>query len=280
MKTLLFFIVIAGLLALTTTSGFAAAGASDHLRAGDAAFARFDDAKALTEYEQAATLEPASFEALTKSALASLNVGDRLIKTTKDTEAAKRRYFHASEQYALRALALRPDDSMAHFLYAAALGRQVPTLGRKDQIAAAGRIRAELDRAIALDPKNDLAWNALAYWHRTLAEMSGSVRLLGGLFYGKIPKGSFDEAVKGFEKAIALNPDYTDHHLELAITYLDLKKKPQAASELQAAIHCPELTSQDARFKREARRALDKLNASDDISGALLAAAAPESPIR
>ena len=271
MKKPLFFIIISGLLALTSTLGLATAGSADHLAAGDAAFARFDDAKALTEYEKAATLEPSNFEALSKSALASMNVGDRLIKASDGSEAAKQRYFRSAEQYALKALALRPGDSRAHFLYAAALGRQVNTLGRKAQIAAANKIKAELDKAIALDPGNDLAWNALGFWHRTLAEMSGSTRLLGGLFYGSIPKGSYDEAVKGFRKAIALNPSYSDHHLELAKTYLDLKKKPQAAAELLAAVNCPALTSQCAHFKNEAKQALDKLIASGDVSGVLLA---------
>ncbi len=273
-------ILISALLVLTTTLGFAATGSADHLQAGDIAFSRFDDAKALTEYEKAAALEPSNFEALSKSALASMNVGDRMIKASKDAEAAKQRYFLAAEQYALKALAVRPNDSQAHFLYAAAIGRQVSGLGRKDQIAAANKIKAELDKAVALDPRNDLAWNALGYWHRTLAEMSGSARLLGGLFYGKIPKGSFDEAVKGFEKAIALNPSYSDHHLELAITFIDLKKKPQAISELRAAINCPDQTSQCAKFKAEAQRALDKLASSGDFTGALLAAASPEVPIR
>jgi tetratricopeptide (TPR) repeat protein len=280
MKKPSFLIYLAGLLALAPALGFTVAGASDHLRAANAAFFRFDDAKALTEYEKALALEPSCFEALSKSAQASLNVGDRLIKTSGDTEAARQRFFRSAEQYALKALAVRPDDSQAHFLYAAALGRQVSTFGRKDQIAAANRIKGELDKAVALDPKNDMAWNALAYWNRTLAEMSGSVRFLGGLFYGRIPKGSYDEAVRGFQRAIALNPDYADHHLELAITYLDLKKKPEAASELRAALDCPEQTSQCARFKGEAKRALDRLTAADDISGALLAAAAPQQTIR
>jgi tetratricopeptide (TPR) repeat protein len=269
MKKLLIYMVVLFLAAAIPS--LPAEMPSDHLKAGDCSFAKFDDAKALAEYQKAARLDPMNFEAIWKAGLTSMNVGDRICKDDRDSQSRKRPYYRASLEYAQSALKLNPVDSRAHFLFAASLARQVPSFSRKEQIAAAYKIREEIDRSLALDPNNDLAWHALAFWHRTLAEMGGTVRLLGGVLFGKIPKGSFEEAVKGFQKAIALNPNYCDHHLQLAQTYLDLKKKELAARELLIALSCPDMTSQCPHFKDWARQELNKLIASGGVSGTLVA---------
>jgi Tfp pilus assembly protein PilF len=255
-----------GLLLAGGASRLAAQSAVDHLQAGDRFFARFDDAQALAEYEQAARLDPDSYEALWKTAQAYMNVGDRLSHRDKNAEATRLRYFQTSEKYLRDAVRLNPNDSRVHFMLSAVLGREVPSLGRREQIALAYKIKTEIDKALALDPENDLAWHALAYWNRTLAEVGGAVRFIGSIIYGKIPKGSYEEAVKYFQRAIALNPEYCNHHIELARTYLDLKRKDQAAREYRVAMACPDLTSQCAHFKERARRELAKLDLPGDVT--------------
>ncbi len=241
----------------------AAESAAERLQAGDAAFARFDDAAAMAEYEQAVRLDPENFEALWKTAQASMNVGDRVPHDQKDHEAVQLKYYKAGAQYLERAIRLNPNDSRTRFLKAALLGRQVRSMGRRQQIETGWAIKAEIDKALALDPKNDLAWHALAYWHRTLAEVSGTLRFFGSIIYGKIPKGTYEEALQGFQKAIALNPGYANHHIELARTYLDLKKKDLALKELETALTCPDQTSMCAHFKERARRMIERIKGED-----------------
>jgi tetratricopeptide (TPR) repeat protein len=267
-KRLLCFV---GLLLMGAVPGLPSETPAGHLKAGDLSFARFDDLTALVEYDQAARLDPANFEAVWKAGLTSMNIGDLILENDKDALARRRVHYRASLEYARRALTLNSGDSRAHVLFAASLARQVPSFSRKEQVAAAYMIREEIDRALALDPGNDLAWHALGFWHRTLAETSGAVRFLGGLLFGGIPRGSFEEAVKSFIKAIALNPGYCGHHLQLALTYLDLKKKDSAAQELLTALGCPDTTSQCAHFKQWARRELAALIASGGVSGTLVA---------
>jgi tetratricopeptide (TPR) repeat protein len=260
-----------GLFLAAAAPVFAVEATADHLKAGDCSFTKFDDAGALVEYEKAARLDPANFEAVWKAGLTAMNVGDRICKDDKDSQSRKSPYYRTSLAYAQSALKLNPLDSRGHFLFAAALARQVSAFGRRDQIAAAYKIKEEIDLSLELDPKNDLAWHALAYWHRTLAEMGGTTRFLGGVLFGKIPKGTFEDAVRGFQKAIALNPGYCDHHLQLAQTYLDLKKRDLAAREFLIALSCPDLTSQCPHFKEWARHELDKLIASGGVPGTLVA---------
>ena len=240
--------------------------ASERLQAGDAAYARFDDAAALAEYEQAARLEPGNFEALWKTGRAYMNVGDLVPHEQKDHEAVQLKSFRTGALYIERAVKINPNDSRARFLLAAITGRQVRSMGRKQQVEAAYTIKAEIDKAIQLDPNNDLAWHALAYWHRTLAEVGGTARFFGSIIFGKIPKGSYEEAVRGFQKAIFLNPGYCNHHIELARTYLDQEKKDLALKELQAGLACPDQTSMCSHFKERARRLVDRIKGEETKS--------------
>ena len=130
----------------------------------------------------------------------------------------------------------------------------------KEQIAASKAVKAEIDRAIELDPTNDLAYHALGRWHRRIAEISGAKRFFGSILYGSIPKGSFEESEQYLRKAIELNPEYINHYYELGLTLLALKKTDEAAQCFQKAIDLPKTTSKDDVLKERAQVELDKLN--------------------
>jgi len=132
--------------------------------------------------------------------------------------------------------------------------------GKKEQIDASKTVRAEIDRAIELDPNNDLAYHALGRWHRRMAEIGGAKRALGSLIYGSIPKGSFEESEKWLKKALELRPDYINHHLELGRTYADMKREALAIEEFNQCLALPESCSKDKTLKEEARAELEKLN--------------------
>jgi hypothetical protein len=63
----------------------------------------------------------------------------------------------------------------------------LPHQGSKEQVEASPRIKAGADKAIRLDPRNDVAWHVLGRWHKALANVGGVKRALGGLIYGKLP---------------------------------------------------------------------------------------------
>lgn len=233
--------------------------AADFLKAGDEAFAKFDDAAAKELYEQAAKLEPTNYEALWKTARAYLDIGDRLPIKTKADEKKRIDLYLTSESYAKKAVKANPSDTWGYFFDSAAMGMHALQLSKKQQVAMSKQIKIAIDKAIALDPTNDFAYNALGQWERTMAEIGGVSRFFGGILFGSIPKGSFDEAVKAFKKGLELKPNYANHHLELGRTYLSMKKKDLAAKEFQAAIDSENRTSKCEDYKEEARQELAKL---------------------
>jgi len=235
--------------------------AADHIKAGDEAYASFDDQKALEHYQEALKLEPQNYEALWKASRALVDIADVITATDKVAQARRQKLYIDGTSLALKAVAANPNDTWGHFQVAAALGKKLLMLGKKEQIDGSKQVKAEIDKAIALDPNNDLAYHALGRWHRRMAEIGGAQRFFGGLLYGSIPKGSFQEAEKNLKKAVDMKPDFVNHHLELGITYVSVKKYDLAAQEFQKAIDLPKTTSKDDVLKDQAKTELAKLKA-------------------
>jgi len=234
--------------------------AADFIRQGDEYYAQFNNAQALDAYLKAAQAEPESYEALWKTARAYFDVSD--VMTPADSKAAdeQRKTYGEAMNYARRAIKVDPKGTWGHFFLSAAWGKYVLTQGKKEQVDASKQIKAEIDKAIEGDPNNDLAYHALGRWHRRMAEIGGAQRFFGGLIYGGIPKGTLEDSEKNMKKAIELNPDYTNHHLELGRTYLGMKKPDLAKPEFEKALALPDTTSKCPAYKKEAQAELDALN--------------------
>jgi tetratricopeptide (TPR) repeat protein len=250
--------LITVLVFLAAVAGFSQT-AEDQIRMGNEAYAAFDDAKALEHYKEALKLEPDNFEALWKASRALVDVADVIEGKGKAVNAEKMKLYSEATTLARKAVAIYPNDSMANFGLSAAIGKKVLLQGKKEQIDASKEVREIIDKAIQLDPNNDLAWHALGRWHRRMDEIGGAKRLFGSIIYGSIPKGSFEESEKALEKAIAINPNYGNHYLELGRTLLALKKKDQARAAFEKCLELPVTTSKCEMYKKEAQAELDSL---------------------
>ena len=63
-----------------------------------------------------------------------------------------------------------------------------------------------------------------------------------------------ENAVRDLEKAIVLEPQYVNHHLELGRTFVQLKRWPEARKELETAVSLPPVSNpRDAKYQAEAR---------------------------
>ena len=234
--------------------------AADYIKQGDEYFAKFDDAQALQEYLRAAKAKPANYEALWKTSRAYYDIGGLMPLTDSKAADKQREIYTKSMSYARQAIKADPNGTWGHLFLSAAWGKyvltHVLTQSKKEQVNASKQIKVEIDKAIELDPKNDLAYHALGRWHREMAEIGGARRFFGGLLYGSIPKGTYRESEKYLKKAIELNPNYTLHYLELGRTYLDMKKPDLAKQEFEKVLQAPIMTSRCEMNKEEARAEL------------------------
>jgi tetratricopeptide (TPR) repeat protein len=237
--------------------------AADYIKQGDEYFVKFEDAQALQEYLKAAKAEPANYEALWKTSRAYYDIGGLMPLTDSKAADEQRKIYIDSMRYARQAIKADPNGTWGHLFLSAAWGKYVLThlltQSKKEQVNASKQIKVEIDKAIELDPKNDLAYHALGRWHRQMAEIGGAQRFFGGLLYGSIPRGTYRESEKYLKKAIELNPNYTLHYLELGRTYLDMKKPDLAAQEFEKVLQAPITTSRCEMNKEEAQAELDLL---------------------
>ncbi len=231
------------------------AGPADELvKKGDDFDLKLQASEALDFYLAAEKLEPKSASLLLRIARQY-----RHLMSDATTRQEKLRLGGIGLDYALRAVALAPNDSEAQLSPAISYGKMVPLQGLKEQIESARRIKKAVDKAIELNPHNDLAWNVLGRWNKVLADVNGLKRAVGSLLYGELPTGSNAEAVLCFQKAIEINPNRLMHYIELGQTYAQMGKAVDARQLIAKGLAMPDVEKDDPEIKRRGRETLAKL---------------------
>ena len=245
--------VFAALLLLTCTCGMAQT-AKELIKDGDVFDQQFKAAEALRYYLPAEKLEPTNVALLVRVARQY-----RHLMSDAKTGAEKLRIGGIALDYGKRAAKLGPNDSDAQISPAITYGRMLPFQGNKEQVAASPLIKAAADRAIALNPRNDVAWHVLGRWHQVLANVGMLKHLLGGLIYGKLPTSTNEAAVECFERAIAINPRRPRHYIELGRTFAQMGKSAEARKYIEKGLKMPDMEKDDAEVKQRGREELSKL---------------------
>lgn len=161
--------------------------------------------------------------------------------------------------YAQRAAALGPHSSEAQIAPGITYGKLVPYQSTAEQIEASRKIKISFEKALKIDPHNDLAWHVAGRWHRVLADISSFKRTLASLVYDKLPTSTNEEAVKCFEKAIESNPKRPMHYIELGRAYAQMGKTSEARRCLQKGLAMPDTEKDDGEVKQKGRETLAAL---------------------
>jgi tetratricopeptide (TPR) repeat protein len=161
--------------------------------------------------------------------------------------------------YSERAVKFEPKESDPHLAVAICLGKLSPLVGNKERIEASFRIKTEAEMAAKLNPKDDFAWHLLGRWNQELAQIGGMTRAVTMIVYGALPNASYDEAVKCFQKAIALNPNRLSHYVELGRTYALMGRKEEARKFIEKGVAMPNRDRDDPETKERGRKTLQSL---------------------
>jgi tetratricopeptide (TPR) repeat protein len=230
--------------------------ASDHVALGDRDHAALNGVNALKHYEAALSVDSMYFDALIKASNEAVELG----RFDAD-ESNRASLYKRAEQYARRAVAVRPNDADSHFVLAKAIGRNALTMGSRDRVKYGGVVHDEAMAALKIDPKHAGANHVMGLWNAEVMRLNGIARfmaknLLGGKVFGE---ANWDNAIKYMEAAVASQPNLISHRLDLAEIYKDRDMKDKAREQLEWIGKAPATELNDKTYKEKAVEMLGKL---------------------
>lgn len=228
--------------------------AEELVQKGEILDLKLDAAQALVYYQQAEKMQPENADILVRIARQY-----RHLMADARSSAEKLKLGKTALVYGERAATLAPTNSDAQLSTAISYGKLLPLQDSKEQIRCSKLIKAGADKAIKLNPRNDLAWHIAGRWHRNVADISGFKRAIAAMVYETLPDASTEEAVVCLEKAIAINPHRLIHYIELGRTYAQMGKKEEARKYLEKGLAMPNTDKDDPEAKAMGRSVLAKL---------------------
>ncbi|MEY3773412.1 MAG: hypothetical protein RLZZ129_192 [Verrucomicrobiota bacterium] len=228
-----------------------AAEADDLLTRAAAAEARQDARAALELYYSALRAEPQNAFILQKIARQYSD----LVEEQSGPEE-KKRYAQTALDYALRAVALEPDNPVNVLSLAICHGRLAVYSDTRTKVQYSRLIKEEAERALALDPDYAWAHHVLGRWHYEVAGLGRTARFFVRLFYGGLPDASHAEAIRHLERAVALEPDALAHRLELGFAHKAAGNLTAARGHLEAGLAMPAQEKFDVQAQARARSVL------------------------
>lgn len=213
---------------------------TDNIANGDQYFQKMKYREALYFY----LMEPENYEAQWKISRTYIIIADTAHGTLK------KQYILRAEQAARKSVTLNEHCGYAHTWLAAALGNKAVYEGSKEKIRLCNSIQSELNRAIELNTKDDVAYSILGTFYRQLGSISWVERQLAETFLGAVPKGGYAESEQYLKKSIELSPTTIRHWYELGLTYQAWGKKELARSSfLKVKALTPQVYSDHVRVK-------------------------------
>lgn len=185
------------------------------------------------------TLDSTNAEAQWKIARAYVCYGDNAAAIEKEYN------FRRAVRAAKKCIELQETNSNGHTWLAAALGNTAMYEGSKTKVRLCNQIKNELTRAVALNPKDDIAYSIFGSFYREIGHISWIEKQLALTFIGKIPDGTYEDSERAFNKSIALAPNIMRHWYELGLLYSYWDKKAQAIAAFNKAKTCPVLVTSD-----------------------------------
>jgi tetratricopeptide (TPR) repeat protein len=168
-------------------------------------------------------------------------------------------HYEKALEAANAAVAADSTSAHAHLATAIAEGRIALDAGTRERAQRSRAIKHHADRAIALDSTLAGAYHVRGRWHRGVADLGFFERAIVRTMYGGLPDGSFEQSVRDFRQALALEAEPL-HHLELGKTYLKMDRPDEARAQLQMVLDVPADDPFEPQYREEARSLLKDLD--------------------
>lgn len=152
-----------------------------------------------------------------------------------------------------------PTNATAHASLAVCYAKSCNFADIKTELAYSRLFKEEADKAIALDPKQDVAYYLLGRWNYGIASLGLLSRGYVKVVYGGLPKASYQDAIQNFQKAVDLSPNSILNHAGLAMAYEATGEKKSQIAELEECRSLKPLGPEDIEARREAEKKLTAL---------------------
>ena len=164
--------------------------------------------------------------------------------------------------YAFAKRAFQADSTNGDTTYAMAMASCKMTdiePENKKIVAYVKDVKQYADKALSINPNHAKANYMLGKWHYEMANLSGIKKTAVRLFYGGLPEGNLEEAIKYMEKCKALEPYFVSNYLDLAKAYKDNRQPEQAMEVLNKLVKLPIRTTDDVALKAEGVKLLEAM---------------------
>ena len=167
----------------------------------------------------------------------------------------RQEHLQQAEASARAAIERDPENDEGYKWLAVALGAGVKNADTRSQITRSRLVKENIEKALALDPEDDISWLILSRWHYKISRLGFLARTLAKIIYGGLPKASMEAAERSLLRAIALH-DRIAHRYNLAKVYAQQGKHAQAIAQLEKALTLPVSFPEEAEDLEKAHRRL------------------------
>ena len=211
------------------------------LHLADANFFNLNYEKSIEMYKEYLNNHPDDYEVLWKLARVFVNFGE-----IPGNE--KKEYFEYAKSYAEKSISLNSNCSDAYTFLAASIGNLAFWGDNKQKIENSWKMIELLNKALKINSNDHIALSILGSVERMLAGISWLEKTLASVIYGStLPKGTHQNAINYFQRAISIDPTLIRHHYELGLVYKELGDNANAKEQFKIALKCPVQLKADYR---------------------------------
>lgn len=160
----------------------------------------------------------------------------KFVTTTNVATKRKKELINEAYQVANEAYALNKQHCEIHVWLAVIMDAKADMDGLKTRINELHNVRQLMEKAIEIDPENIAALHALGEFDFGVAELPWVAKKLLKTLFPSVPKVSYEGALKCFERAESLRPNYyLMLTIRIGMCYSKLGNKEQAKEWLTKA---------------------------------------------
>ena len=246
---------VVALVLLSLAATVSAMDVSQLIASGDEALAKFDLLNATAAYKRALKIDAKNYDACWRLARALADTA-----TLETDDAKKKLLLIEAQDYARWSVKFNPNDSKGHTFLAVVVGKLALYQGGRTKVELSKEVKTEAEKAIALNPKEDLAYHVLGVWNREMVGLNWFLKKFAEVLYGSFPPASMDDALKNLRQATELAPKVVAHEVALGITFAAAGKWPEAKQALDHSLTMPKTWVTDDYYKKLARETLAAVN--------------------